>query len=167
MGTGATHLSLHSGAQQVRRSQQSPILQGRKSRCEEGGCVTCPGSPGTSWAGPEQSSDPKPRARPSANVLPTLAALQQGGRKKREKQSDRVPRGRSWKPGWGGCAQGCPVFSATLRVVSRHHGRCEGWEATGAFRGLRSWQLEQTKLHCTNSISSNLWAPERKNRARW
>lgn len=72
--------------------------------------MTCPG------AGPEQSSDPKPGARPSADVVPTLAALQRRRRRKREKPRDRVPRGGSRKPRQAGCAQGHQVFSAALGV---------------------------------------------------
>lgn len=42
----------------------------------------------------------------------------------------------------------------------QHRGHCE---ATMRSLGLRSVQLEQTKLRRTNSISLDLLAPERKN----
>lgn len=42
-----------------------------------------------------------------------------------------------------------------------------GWAAAGALFALRSGQLEQTKSHCTDSISFDLRASEWQHGARW
>lgn len=115
---------------------------------------------------------PSPGLVPPLMSSPPRQLCSRGGRGKREKPCDRVPRGRSRKPRRGGGAQGYRDFSATLGVVNRNHGHWavaggEAWAAAGALPGLRSRRLEQTKLHHANSISSNRWASGQKNSARW
>lgn len=64
----------------------------------------------------------------------------------------------------------CPgllCFLSHSRAVSCLRGHCRGERDCWSPSGLRTGQLEQTKPCCTNSISLDFLASERKNSARW
>ena len=64
----------------------------------------------------------------------------------------------------------CPgllCFLGHSRAVSWLRGHCRGERDCWSPSGLRTGQLEQTKSCCTNSISLDFLASERKNSARW